>query len=150
MSVRRGKEEDVQQLVSLYTAFFEEHNHFNKSHDQIVMYLKEKMQEHDLYVSEKDGVLKGALFLILKSRGEHAHWKLRHFAFDSLEAAEELLVEVEKRVQEESATAKIELTIAENEEGMPFYEEHGYKREAVLANHYRWGEACYVYGKSFG
>jgi hypothetical protein len=150
MSVRKGKEGDVQQLMSLYTSFFEEHNHFNKSHEEIVPYLRGKMSEHDLYISEKNGVVQGAVFLILKSGEVHKHWKLRHFAFDSVEAAEELLKEVERKVKEQSATAKMELTIAENEEGLPFYEQHGYKREAVLANHYRWGEACYVYGKSFG
>lgn len=81
--------------------------------------------------------------------GIHRLWKLRHFAFESERVASELLDEAEKMVMVSSNTSKIEIYFAESEKGMDFLISKGYRQEAALSNHYRWGEICYVLSKSF-
>ena len=59
-----------------------------------------------------------------------------------------LLEEAERRVKKLSNTSKIELTLIDSE-NLDYYENKGYKKEAVLENHYRWNETCYILSKSF-
>ena len=143
--------DDYLQLTELYRSFFSTHNIFQKENKEIIKYLQEQAKENELILAEEESKIVGALFLVLEGKnidGTHQRWKFRHFAFQSEKAAEELLLEAEKRVQNNSSTAKIELTIAENEKGQKFYLNNGYKKEGVLKNHYRWGESCFVLGKS--
>ena len=152
MVIREGKEEDYGQLASLFASFFKTHDAFQKDKETIARYLQREELKHDLIVFEEEGVVKGALFLVKKGEnvdGSHQRWKFRHFAFETERIAEELLNEGERRVREKSSTIKIELTLAENEEGLDFYKRRGYSQEGMLTNHYRWGETCYVLGKSF-
>mgnify|MGYP001618150650 CR=1 FL=1 len=152
MVIRNVKDEDFEKLVGLYKSFFTTHNRFQQADNEIVEYLKEQSQENDLIVYDEDGSLKGALYLVNSGQntdGSHKLWKFRHFAFKSEDIASQLLVEAEKRVKESSDTSKIELTIAETEEGIDFYKSKGYKQEGALSNHYRWGEICYILSKSF-
>lgn len=148
MAVRNVQESDFELLASLYRSFFKVHDIFQEGN--IVEYLKEKSEKDDLLVYDQDGIVKGALFLVCLSKGDHSRWKFRHFAFETEEIGTRLLEEAEKRVKESSKTAKIELTIAETEEGKEFYLKNGYKEEGKLENHYRFGESCFVLGKSFG
>jgi len=153
MAIRNGIEQDFEQLTSLFSSFFQTHNIFQQEKEKVMAYLGEKSQKDELIIYEEGGLIKGALFLVnldTNECGTHKRWKFRHFAFESANIAGQLLGEAEKRVREASKTAKIELTIAETEEGIEFYKEHGYLREAVLKNHYRWEESCFVFGKSFG
>ena len=142
---------DYKQLAELYRSFFSTHTIFQKGDREIITYLQEQAKEHELILMEEEHKIIGALFLVLEGKnadGTHTRWKFRHFAFKSDTVALRLLKEAEKRVQNSSATAKIELTIAETEKGQTFYLRNGYKKEGILKNHYRWGESCLVLGKS--
>ena len=153
MVIRTIQEEDYEQLVDLYKSFFPTHNIFSQGKDIVIAYLrKEALEREDLLVFEKEEIIKGALIIVLlgkSSDNSHCRWKFRHFAFKDEEAAKELLEAAERRIKDSSKTAKIELTIAENEQGIDFYKNNGYEQEAELKNHYRCGEKCLVFGKSF-
>lgn len=151
MTIRTAAEEDYEQIASLYSNFFTTHNIFQKVTELVVKYIKEEAEKHELLVYEEGGLIKGALFLVgLRIEKGHKRWKFRHFAFETEKVAKELLAEAEKKIKESSRTAKVELTIAESEEGIEFYKQNGYLQEGMLKNHYRWGESCFVLGKSFG
>jgi len=151
MGIRVATEEDFGQIAALYANFFKTHDIFQKLKEVIVNYIREEAQKNELLVCEEDGLIKGALFLVGLGKGSgHRRWKFRHFAFETEKIAELLLDEAERRVKETTGTAKIELTIAETEEGIDFYKQHGYQQEGILKNHYRWGESCFVLGKSLG
>jgi len=151
MPIRDIQEQDYQKLVDLYKEFFPTHNIFQQDKDIVIAYIrKESLDRETFLVYEEDGEVKGALILVLLEKSDdHTRWKFRHFAFTSEEVAEKLLQEAERRVKESSKTTKVELTIAESEKGMEFYKKNEYEQEAELKNHYRWGETCFVLGKSF-
>jgi ribosomal protein S18 acetylase RimI-like enzyme len=152
MSIRTVEEDDLEQISSLYKNFFKNHNVFRKGNDIITAYLmKELLEREDFLLYEEEGLIKGALILVAKGRnsdGSHKIWKFRHFAFETENIGQKLLKEAEKRVKELSKTVKIELTISETEEGIDFYKENGYEQEGSLKNHFRWGEICFMLGKS--
>ncbi|MGM5488672.1 MAG: hypothetical protein ACQESG_07010 [Nanobdellota archaeon] len=146
MAIRTPTDDDLEAMAALYKQFFPTHNIF--SGGDVVTYLTEEAHRHEMLVFD-DGAVRGGLFLVKQQSGEHTRWKFRHFAFDDEAAGAELLAEAERRVADASDTAKVELTIAENEP-VDFFKKHGYEQEGTLANHYRWGETCYVLSKSFG
>ncbi len=151
MIIRNAQEKDFTELAELYSSFFSTHNIFLKSKKEIIKYLKEQAKENELIVNDELGTLQGALYLVNFGRnadGSHKLWKFRHFAFKSINAASRLSEEAEKKVLGKSKTAKIELTIAQTEEGIDFFKSKGYKQEGALSNHYRWGETCYILSKS--
>lgn len=153
MAIRTVQVSDYKKLVSLYRTFFETHNRFRQSEGSIIDYLKGQSKESEIFIFEEKGNIKGALILVLKGQnaeGSHKIWKFRHFAYDSENIAQSMLKYAEKKIREKSRTAKIELTIAENEEGIKFYKSNGYGQEGTLKNHYRWGETCFILSKSFG
>lgn len=135
-------EPDYQKLAELYKEFFPTHNIFQK--DNVIDYLKEQAEKDQLLTNEN-----AALFLVNLQSGEHQRWKFRHFAFTDETAAKDLLEQAENLIKEKSKTAKVELTIAESEQKINFYKNNGYQEEGKLTNHYRWGETCFVLGKSF-
>lgn len=152
MTVRKVKVTDFKKLVPLFQGFFKEHNRFQQTEKEITTYLQEQARDHELLVSEENGSLQGALFLVnfgQSNDGSHKLWKWRHFAFKNEELASLLLKEAEKRVKSSSKTVKIELTIAESEPGISFYKKQGYVQEGILKDHYRWGENCFILSKSF-
>jgi ribosomal protein S18 acetylase RimI-like enzyme len=152
MTIRNVQEADYGNLVRLYKSFFKTHNIFQQPDDKIMSYLKEQSQKNDLIVYDENGSLKGALYLVnfgQNADGSHKLWKFRHFAFENEMIASQLLDEAEKRIKDASQTSKVELTIAETEEGIEFYKSKGYEQEGALSNHYRWGETCYILSKSF-
>ncbi len=152
MEIRALQEKDFSSLADLYSSFFSTHNIFKMPKNEVVKYLKEQSAKHEFLVYEDKGVLKGSICIVNFGQnydGSHKLWKFRHFAFESEEAASHLLDEAESRVKNHSKTAKIELTIAENEKGIEIYKSKWYQKEGKLSNHYRWGEACYVFSKSF-
>lgn len=151
MIIRKIEEDDYGKLVELYRTFFETHNRFQQSEGHIINYLKEQGKENEIFIFEEEGNIKGALILVLKGQNvdsSHKVWKFRHFAYDSESVALSLLKYVEEKIKERSPTAKIELTIAENENGVEFYRVNGYEQEGALKNHYRWGETCFILSKS--
>lgn len=153
MPIRRAEEEDFEQLTSLYRSFFETHDKFQREKDIVIQYLRKESLEHELYVYDEDSMVKGALILVntgVNKDGSHKRWKFRHVAFETEPIAESLLGFAEERVKEESSTGKVELNIAETEEALDFYKKWGYKQEGALSNHFRFGETCFVLGKSFG
>ncbi|MEK6969800.1 MAG: GNAT family N-acetyltransferase [Nanoarchaeota archaeon] len=152
MAIRNVKEKDYEKLVELYKSFFPKHNIFQQDKKTIITYLKEQTVTGELLVNEEKGKIGAALFVVNFGQsvdGKHKLWKFRHFAFENEKVAAELLEEAEKRIQKKSNTVKIELTIAETETGINFYKFHGYRQEGALKNHYRYGETCFVLGKSF-
>jgi len=152
MVIRMVEERDFEKLVELYKSFFKTHNKFQQSNEEVVLYLKEQSQENELIVFDDNGSLRGALFLVnfgQNADGSHKLWKFRHFAFENEDVASELLDEAEKRVKKSSATSKIELSIAETENGINFYKSKNYEQEGALSNHYRWSETCFILSKSF-
>lgn len=130
-------------------SYFSTHNIFSKNEGEILSYLDSV--EHDYLILEEAGEITGFTFLVnfgQNADGPDKLWKFRHFAFASEQAGAELLKQAEEKVSKLSDTAKIELTIAEREKEISFYESNGYKEEAELSNHYRFGETCFIFGKS--
>ena len=149
MTIREYQEQDLEQVTMLFRSYFKTHTLFEQPEDKVLAYLKEQVQKHPLLVYDEDGI-QGALFLVTKNtHGDHKLWKFRHFAFTKANIGSVLLEEAEKRVQEASKTAKVELSIAETEDGINFFKMRGYEQEGALKNHYRWGEICYGLSKSF-
>lgn len=150
MVIREAKKSDYEQLAKLYSFFFTVHNIFHQDSKPVIDYLKK--QEQEMLVFEENKEIKGAICLVNLGQsldGKHKHWKFRHFAYLNEKIGEELLAEAEKKVKAGSKTAKVELTIAETEKNLSFYKTHSYEQEGILKNHYRWGERCFVLGKSF-
>ena len=151
MNITEAQESDYDKLIELFRNFFTTHNIFQQSDEEIISYLKEQSEENKLIIYEENNEIKAACFLVnfgQNKEGTHKLWKFRHFAFTSEEAGSKLLEEAENKIKEESETSKIELTIAENEEGINFYKSKGYVQEAELKNHYRQGETCFILSKS--
>ncbi|PIN76564.1 hypothetical protein COV17_01990 [Candidatus Woesearchaeota archaeon CG10_big_fil_rev_8_21_14_0_10_36_11] len=148
MAIREAQKQDYEQLVELLKSFFSTHNIFQKEKKDIITYIT--TQKETVLVNDQENKIVGTVFLVVeKDEGTHTRWKFRHFAFNDKDNGKELLTEAERRVRAHSDTAKVELTIAENEKSMNFLKEQGYKEEGALHNHYRWGETCFVVGKSF-
>lgn len=148
MNTIKPTEQDYKKLVTLFKEFFPTHNIFSQSDDRVIAYLKDHASQHEFVV---DSELRSAMFLVMKGESadkSHKIWKFRHFAFEDEDIAKDMLEEAERIISEKSETAKIELTIAETEEGKEFYLENGYSQEGELENHYRFGESCYILGKS--
>lgn len=149
MGVRTYQEKDLELVTKLYKSYFQTHTLFEQPAEKVLLYLQEQVKKHPLLVFEEEGII-GAVFLVTKNTsGTHKLWKLRHFAFTKAYVGEQLLQEAEKRIQKASKTAKVELSIAESEEGIDFLKMKGYEQEGLLKNHYRWGERCYILSKSF-
>tara|TARA_Y100000310_G_C20704331_1_gene833686 strand:- start:14057 stop:14527 length:471 start_codon:yes stop_codon:yes gene_type:complete len=150
--IRPIQDSDYQQLADLYKAFFQTHNIFSQDQAIIENYLrKESLEREDFLIFEEGGDIKGAIIIVLlgkSSDNTHSRWKFRHFAFETEAIALDLLEYAEEIIKQTSQTCKIELTIAENEEGIEFYKNNGYEQEAMLRNHYRWDETCFILGKS--
>lgn len=148
--IRPVQDLDYVSLVSLFKKFFPVHNQFQLPKEKVISYLKSQASQNELIVYDDKGI-KGAMFLVnFGSSADNSHklWKFRHFAFENEDIGSKLLKEAEKIIKKKSKTVKIELTIAETEPGKEFYLSNGYKQEAALTNHYRWGETCYVLAKS--
>ena len=149
MGVRNVQEGDYGVLVTLYKSFFKTHNIFQQPDKTIMEYLKQQSKENELIVYDDNESLKGALYLVnLSQNSSHVLWKFKHVAFESETIASALLEEAEKRVKGTSTSVKIELTIAESEDGIDFYKSNGYVQEGALSNHYRKGETCFILSKS--
>ncbi|MBT3865622.1 hypothetical protein HOF78_00790 [Candidatus Woesearchaeota archaeon] len=132
-------------LAELFSNFFKTHNVFQKTKQEIIDYLKN--QKDELIFIEN-----AATFLVKTGEGldkNHTRWKFRHFAYLSQESALKLLEKAEAKVRNSSKTAKIELTIAENEDSFEFFKSNGYEQEGILKNHYRPNEDCYILSKYF-
>jgi len=152
MTIRTVEEKDFEKLVELYKSFFKTHNIFQQSNEGIVSYLKKQSKKKDLIVFDDNSSIRGALLLVnfgQNADGSHKLWKLRHFAFENDNVASQLLDEAENKIKQQSTTSKIELSIAENEEGIDFFKSKNYKEEGALSNHYRWNETCFIFSKSF-
>ena len=148
MGARSYQEEDLELVAKLYKSYFQTHTLFEQSLEKIILYLQEQVKKHPLLVFEEEGII-GALFLVTKNTsGTHKLWKLRHFAFTKAYVGEQLLEEAEQRIKKASKTAKVELSIAESEEGIDFLKMKGFEQEGILKNHYRWGERCYILSRS--
>ena len=146
--IRECTADDIQRLITLYRKFFEKHSVFTRSDEEIRGYL-ERQTDTCLVEVDEEGV-HAATFLVRKGEEQgHALWKLRHFAYETGSAAEQLLAEAERRITEASETAKIECTLAEDEASVGFFRSHGYAQEGAFKHHYRWDEDCLVFGKAF-
>jgi len=150
MGVREYSEKDLKQLAKLYKSYFKTHTLFEQTEDKVIIHLREQVKKNPCLVFEEEEEIRGALFLVSKNvDGAHKLWKLRHFAFTKSYIGEQLLKEAEDKAKENSKTAKIEMSIAESEDGINFLKAQGYEQEGCLKNHYRWQERCYILSKSF-
>jgi ribosomal protein S18 acetylase RimI-like enzyme len=152
MGLREASTNDIPLLISLYRSFFDLKDLFLQDDEKISNYLELQIMRNIMYVFEESGLLKGAVILVNVSNNAtrtHKVWKYRHFAFDSLDIAKELLEHSESHIKNQSETSKVELIIPEHEEGLEFYRKSGYEHEAALKNHYQWDETSFVLGKSF-
>lgn len=150
--IRQANERDFEAIITLCKSFFRIHNLFYQNQKKVIAYLKKQVEENQMFLCEDNGKITGVLILVKTgqdSAGKHTVWKFRHFAYSSEKAATTLLAEAERKVQKASKTAKIELTIAENERGRDLFKANGYQQEGALRNHYRPGETCYIISKSF-
>ncbi len=156
MYISKAEPKQIPKLIVLFRSFYPKHNIFHQEMPIITEYLSKQAQQN-LFLTvqeegEKDEVHTTAATVIIKTDvsadQKHTRWKFCHFAFNNPEAGLALLKECEQYVHKQSLTAKIELKVAESESHVNFYKEHGYHEEAALRNHYRWGETCFVLGKS--
>ncbi len=141
----------LRQLSALFTKFFETHNIFSQSETEIHEYIHKLSAEFPLVLLQTDSEVLGAAFIIQtgsNSEGTHTRSKFRHLAFTNEQIASQILTACESYIATQSQTQKIELTIAQTEKHIDIYEQNGYKKEAELTNHYRWGETCFIFGKS--
>jgi hypothetical protein len=152
MGLREASTKDIPLLISLYKSFFDLKDLFLQDDEKISNYLELQIMRHKVLVFEESGLLKGAVILVNVSQNAtktHKVWKYRHFAFDSLGIAKQILEHAESHIKNQSDTAKVELIIPEHEEGLEFYKNNNYEHEAALKNHYQWDETSFVLGKSF-
>jgi GNAT superfamily N-acetyltransferase len=150
--IRRAEESDYEKVAVLYCSFFKVHTMFQRASDIVEAYVRKENLERELWVYDDSSVITGALVLVntgVNEDGSHKRWKFRHLAFERENVGAALLTFFESRVSKESDTVKIELTIAASEQWMNFYQRRGYVIEGQLSHHYRWGEMCFVLGKSF-
>jgi hypothetical protein len=152
MEIRIVKRSDYKNLANLFQGFFIRHNIFSLSEKEIIKYLKKESKKSKLVVCAEENCILAALFIVKIGQdieGKHTLWKFRHFAYCNEKAAVLLLKNTEEKVKKLSETSKIELTLAENEKGVKFFQKNGYRVEGKLKNHYRWNETCIVISKSF-
>ena len=156
MHISKAHPSQIPKIIKLFQSFYLRHNIFQQKPEIISKYLIKQAQLYPLLIVEeivtKDTKKIAAVTFIVKT-GEsedqtHFRWKLQHFAFTNINAAQALIEESESYIKKQSITSKIELTIAESESNLHFYESQKYDKEATLRNHYRWGETCFVLGKS--
>ncbi len=151
MVLRRAESQDYEEIAELCTEFFDEHDIFEKDVKDILGYLEIAANEHECFISKDEHKLLASVFLVKlgeSSDGSHTRWRLRHFAWRDEKAAAELLLAVEKHIRTLSRTAKIEVRLAETEKHKALYEACSFSQEGILDNHFRWGESCFVFGKS--
>ncbi|MBW3012953.1 GNAT family N-acetyltransferase [Candidatus Woesearchaeota archaeon] len=158
-------EDELKQLIPVFKKAFAKHNMFEQSKEKVFEYLKKAKKEiaqddGDVIVAVDNGKIIGGLLLVKREKGEDKHsvWRFRHFAvlekYHGKDIRTGLIQYAESQLKEKIKqgtikTAKIELHIAENEKETPeYFKKKSYKLEGTLANHYRWGENCYVMGKS--
>lgn len=157
MNIATATPKQLPQVIKLYKTFFPRHNIFCKENQTIEEYLTNLAQKHFLItVTEEhpetnETEVFAAAFIVNKDRssdGKHMRWTFKHFAFLHKDAAIELLKQCEAYVSKQSNSSKIELHIAESESCLNFFKEQRYTQQAELRNHYRWGETCFILGKS--
>lgn len=163
--IKDGSEQDFTDLVGVYRESFPKHNIFQKSHDEIIQYLKKKKIE----IKKKKGSFivarigkkcVGAAFIRLDeidSGATHSRWKLRHTAVVSgfqrlgigtklVEAADSIIYDYIKN--KHFKTAKVEVLVSDNEkEAIAFYKKVGFEVEGELSHHYRHKEPAHILGK---
>ena len=151
MVIRQVESQDFEEMAELYSKFFPEHDKFSQDVDKVLSYLQNQTNDHACFVSKEKHKLLAVTFVVRlgeNKNGTHKRWRFRHFAFRDENAAIELLGAVEAYIKEQSRTVKIELNIAQTEKWIDFYLANGYSKEGELMNHFRWGEVCFVLGKS--
>ncbi len=163
--IKDGSEQDFMDLVGVYRDAFKKHNIFQKSHDEIIQYLKKKRIE----VKKKSGSFiaarigkkcVGAAFVMLEeidSGATHSRWKLRHAAvmagYQRMGIGRKLMEAADTRIYDcikskHLKTAKVEVSISEGEkESIGFYKKMGFDVEGELSHHYRHKESSHVLGK---
>jgi len=146
--IRKVQDTDYEQIVSLLQTHYPTHNRFsNSTPHEIIGYLLTIKDESYVYVTDEQ-IVGYAILVQNKQNSTHSIFKYRHLAFTTETVGQELVAYCETQAMEFSETAKIELTIAENETDIQLYENMGYEKEATLSNHYRMDEDCYVYSKT--
>ena len=157
MKIGNGTPKQLPQIIHLFKNFFPRHNIFCKDNHSIAEYLTNLAQTHILITATNEDPdtmqveVLAATFIVKRDQsqeGKHMRWTFKHFAFSNQEAAKELLKHCEEYVNNQSLTTKIELSIAESESCLHFFKEQRYTQQAELTNHYRWGETCFILGKS--
>ena len=152
MEIRTAESKDYVEIAKLSKYFFPVHNIFQKTSKEVMKYLGSESMKSKLIICTKDDKVLAACFIVTTDKnfdGTHMRWKLMHFCYYHESAAILLLRESEKIIKKSSKTAKIALTIAENEKALIFFKKEGYIQEGELKNHYRHGETSYILGKTF-
>ena len=156
--------ESLEQLVHLYRESFPVHSIFKKSEDEVLSYLRDKIEETENYgggliVAVNNGGNRIGGILVRKEHQEedHTRWKYNHLAvhkdFQRMGIGTALLSAADRKIRNligsrSFRTAKIEVSVAESEKEMAnFYEKNGFELEARKKSHYRPGELVYEFGK---
>ncbi len=164
MEIRNATEQDLEQFAKILKETFSVHTIFEKSGKEIVTHLKKQQNETAkggggfIVAVEGSKVIGGLLIEKKNETHNHSLWKYKYVAVEKNSrnkgVGTRLLEEAEKRIKEliyngKIATAKVELTIAENEkDAIGFYEKNGFVIEGTFDNHYRWNEKTFAMGKS--
>jgi len=132
MEIRIAEEKEYVLIAALFRKFFTVHNVFQREVREIIEYITNEANKHELLIYIEEDQILAATFLVNFGRnldGSHKLWKFRHFSYLSEEAGLMLLNEAENMIQNESNTSKVELTIAENEMTLGFFKKEGYNEE---------------------
>ena len=132
-------------MYDILYSFFPIHNIF-KNKNKSKKFLNENIKE--FLVSINDGKVEGTL-RIVKRNEENGHCLINFKHIASKNKNKEILKDLIKYAEKNSAPGKIELHIAESEKpNKTFFTKLGYEVEGKLKNHYRPKETCYILGKT--
>lgn len=159
VELKKYFEEDVEAFVGLCKEAYPKHNVFDKSLDKVKKYLKEQDEKNEefggvFFAYDDDEVVGGCLLRVAGRDvpGDHVRFKYNHVVAKDDEIKAEIVKFLDSKIKKniedgKFKTAKVEVSIAENESDEGFYSEHGFKPEGELMSHYRHGEKVTVMGK---
>ena len=149
MITQNFDEINKEKLVTFFKEFFKVHNIFTMDDSDVKEYLQKQASDNSFYAITEDEVVKAALFIVeTSSTNDHKTYKLKHFGFSDDNDFKNLIDHVEADLKSSCDSIKIEVNLADTEEGIELYQTNGYAIEGTLMNHYRKNEIVNSLGKT--
>ncbi len=164
-NIQLANKENLNDLVQIYKDAFETHNIFQKSEEEILIYLesaheKNKLSGGGFLVAIVEDKAVGGILLKKTSEdlnGKHTVWKYNHLAVSEnyqkqgfggslVKSAENMILDaINNKLFN---TAKIEIGVVDTKKlVVDFYKKYDFEIEGELKSHYRFGETVYILGK---